>query len=103
MVVTAAGDTGTDLNDLPYYPAVLTQKWDNVVSVTGTDERDELIQASSRKANTGAQSVLIAAPGSSIPVAEPRLGKARETSTGLAAALVAGALARYLGVDGEAH
>ena len=96
VVVASAGDDGMDLAVARYYPAVLSAKYDNVLTVTAVDAQDRLIQAGYTKANYDSHSVQLAAPGADIPVAQPRSGFSRETSSDLAAAMVAGALARYL-------
>ncbi len=100
IVVAAAGDDGINLSELPYYPAVLSKNLDNVLTVTGVDANDQLFNQSTwaglRKANYGSGEVFLAAPGLGIPVAEPRVGSSHGTSTGLAAAMVAGSLVRYM-------
>lgn len=95
LVVAAAGDRGDDLSQIGAYPAALSRRYENVLSVTGVDTDDEIVQVSSRFANYDPSSVQIAAPGKSIAVAEPRHGDSKETSTGLSAAIVAGAAARH--------
>jgi subtilisin family serine protease len=99
VVVTASGDLGVNLATIPAYPAVLARTFDNVVSVTGVDVNDQLEQVSGKAASFDPTSVKIAAPGQDIEVAEPRLGETRTSSTGLAAAIVAGAVARVVASD----
>ena len=94
IVIAAAGDRGDQLTEIPAYPAVLSKKYSNVITVTGVDPADQLVKVQGKFANFGSEVVGIAAPGKDIRVAEPRLGMAQESSTGIAAALVAGALAR---------
>jgi len=98
-VVAAAGDLGMNMTQTQYYPAVLSEKYDNVLTVTGVDAQDHLLNTIQRIANYDPNSVLLAAPSQDIPVAEPRSQYTKDTSTGLAAAMVAGALARYQGAD----
>jgi hypothetical protein len=94
-VVAAAGDVGQNLAVTPYFPAVLALQYDNILSVTGVDAQDQLLSQSHGSANFDSHSVLIAAPAADIPVAQPREQVTHDSSTGLASALVAGALARY--------
>ncbi len=96
LVVTAAGDQGVDLEKTKIYPASNAPSYDNLLVVTGVDEQDQLFEDSGRRANYGPAIVMIAAPAQGIRVAEPRFREARESSTGLAAAIVAGVLARNL-------
>ena len=94
VVVAAAGDRGDELANNPAYPASLSGRYDNVVTVTGVDEYDTLVKEYGRYANHGSKAVTLAAPGKSVLVAAPRQREMRETSTAIASALVAGALAR---------
>lgn len=98
VVVAAAGDQGLNLSMFPMYPAVLSEKYDNVLTVTSVDFRDRLVQTQGKKPNfdLSGTKIQLAAPGETMWVAEPRGGKAVETSTGLAAAIVAGVLARNI-------
>ncbi|MEO5970999.1 MAG: S8 family serine peptidase [Bdellovibrionia bacterium] len=98
VVVAAAGDQGLNLSMFPMYPAVLSQKYDNILTVTDVDFKDRLVQIPTKKPNYDLSGNLIqlAAPGETLWVAEPRGGKSVETSTGLAAAVVAGVLARNI-------
>lgn len=95
-VVVAAGDEGKDLAQEPRYPASFARNYPNVLAVASVDDSDQLAQQEGRASNYDPETVRIAAPGEGIWVAEPRVGLARESSSGLAAALVAGALARIL-------
>lgn len=94
IVVASAGDDGQDLELIPAFPASLSGVYDNVVTVGGSDTNDLSLNTSKVRTNFSAQRVQIAAPAMGIMVAEPRSGRSRENSTGLAAALVAGALSR---------
>lgn len=62
LVVAAAGNTQSDDDVTPVYPASYATSLPNVVSVTASNENDEL----SGSANWGVQSVLLAAPGTDI-------------------------------------
>jgi hypothetical protein len=95
VVVAAAGDDGMNLNFVPYYPADFSRRRDHVITVTASSDEGQLSQISGRKVSYSSSGVQLAAPGSNIRVAEPRAGQAVVTSTGIAAAFVAGALARY--------
>ena len=101
FVVTAAGDRGDELSELASYPAAWSQAVPGLVAVAGVDRGDQLVTVSGRYSNFGASQVALAAPGQSLIVAEPREGEGELTSTGAAAALVAGALARGLDPDQE--
>ena len=94
LVVVSAGDRGDDLSKTPSYPVTLSKKYDNVVAVTGVDTSDQPVKLQSFFANFDPSSVTIAAPGENILVAQPRSHTGRDTSTSLAAGIVAGALAR---------
>jgi hypothetical protein len=98
VVVAAAGDLGLDLSTFPMFPAVLSQTHDNVLTVTNVDFRDRLVRSHAKLPNfdLSGNFIQLAAPGESLWVAEPRGGKSVETSTGLAAAIVAGVLARNI-------
>lgn len=99
LVVAAAGDRGDDLAHVAAYPAALAERYDNVLTVAAVDDKDRLVKKSGRHSNYGARFVRIAAPGQDVAVAEPRKRESKDTSTGLAAALVAGAAARVPGRD----
>lgn len=94
LVVTSAGDRGDNLSKNPEYPAVLSLKYDNVLTVTGVDADDKPVQVNGFYANTDQNSIAIAAPGKDILVAQPRGHVAHDTMTSLSAAMVAGAIAR---------
>jgi hypothetical protein len=101
VIVTAAGDRGDDLAKMAAYPAVLSDRYDNVVSVASVDLNDKLVQASGHFSNFSSRYVTIAAPGDQIVAGEPRNRKAKVTSTSAAAAIVAGALARIQSASAE--
>jgi hypothetical protein len=94
LVVAAAGDRGDDLGEWAAYPAALSATFNNVITVTGVDGSDQLVKEYGKYANYGARYVTIAAPGKKILVAQPRDRLVKDTSTGIASALVAGALSR---------
>ncbi|MGK5087552.1 S8 family serine peptidase [Bdellovibrionota bacterium FG-2] len=97
VVVASAGDRGGDLSKLMLYPASLGARYENVLSVTGVDEGDQLMglkaAAGARKSGFSKEIIRLAAPASGVRVAEPRNQITRASSSDLAAALVAGALA----------
>ncbi len=99
LVVAAAGDLGSNLNLVPAYPAVLSKKYSNVITVTGVDLKDRLTQEKNRNANHDPETVTLAAPGRQIRVAEPRNHVRAANSTGIAAGIVAGAIARIRAAD----
>lgn len=86
LVVTVAEDEP--------YPAILSDRYSNLITVAAVRSNDRLISRTDRASNRSAHLATIAAPGEEILVASPRLGQARRTSTHYAAAMVAGALAR---------
>jgi subtilisin family serine protease len=94
VVVVSAGDRGDDLSKAPSYPVTLSKLYDNVIAVTGVDTNDALVKVTSFFANFDPASVAIAAPGQNILTAQPRHHTGRDTSSSLAAGLVAGAIAR---------
>ncbi len=96
VVVASAGDQGLNLNRWKVYPASFAPEFSNLLVVTGVDSNYHLFDRKYRKANYGSTIVRLAAPGDEIQVAEPRRRKAKESSSGLAAAIVAGVLARNL-------
>jgi len=101
IVVAAAGDRGDELSLKATYPAVLSARYDNVVTVTGVDNNDDIVKEYGRWANYDKDYVTIAAPGRKIFTALPRNRSEHVTSTGLASALVAGALVRTINTSGN--
>ena len=87
IFVAAAGNSGTDNDTTPFYPASYTQ--DNVVAVTATSRIDALASFS----NYGDSSVDLAAPGLSIYSTLPGGGYGYKSGTSMAAPHVTGALA----------
>ena len=91
LFVFSAGNKGSD-NDLePRWPSNYAKEWDNVISVTATDRKDELW----KKSNIGFRSVTLAAPGdeifATIPFTETNLHNYGSASgTSMAAPVVSG-------------
>jgi subtilisin family serine protease len=107
VLVVSAGDFGWDLSVFPAYPSTLTRKFASVVSVAALGRDGKLLNETApikpdpkapyaRKASYGKDFVTLAAPGQRVDVAEPRGEFSVESSSGIAAAFVAGALARVL-------
>ena len=99
LVVAEAGDRGDNLSQVAAYPAVLSMKYDNVLTVTSVTDSDQLVTVLHRYASYDANSVMLAAPGENIHVADPRGHYSIQTSTAFAAAMVAGAVARNISAD----
>lgn len=95
LVVTAAGDDGVNLDAMPYLPASDSRSYDNVITVGGVNAADQLYANALGRSNFSPSVVTLAAPAEGIYVAEPRSQRRVDSSTGLAAAIVAGSLARY--------
>ncbi len=97
IVVTSAGDRGGDISKQLLYPASLGARYENVMTVAGVDERDQLMgqggAQSSRRSGFSRDLVRLAAPAVNVLVGEPRIQRGRATSSDMAAALAAGALA----------
>src|SRR6185437_16925401 len=94
LVVTSAGDHGDNLAQVPAYPASLSKTFDNIVAVAGVDSNDQIVQVSGFYSNYDPATIAIAAPGEGILVAQPRDHTSLQTTSGIAAGLVAGAIAR---------
>jgi hypothetical protein len=94
VVVTSAGDFGVNLEQNAYFPAEYSKELSNLVVVAAVDENDQLLRDGNRASNFGSAVVTLAAPGKNLPIAEPRSGFDRASSSDFAAALVAGAIAR---------
>ena len=101
LVVTAAGNTGTDLDVARAYPACLDTRvgtstmaaasYDAVITVAAIDSAGALPSWSNR----GAASVDIAAPGVQIVTTSPPWNYALVSGTSMAAAHVSGAIALF--------
>jgi len=89
IVVTAAGNDGTNNDNSGFYPASLSRRSDNIIAVAATDSSDRLASFS----NFGAQTVLIAAPGVDITSTAPAGGQATMSGSSTAAPFVSGAIA----------
>lgn len=95
-VVVSAGDGGWNLSHVWAYPSAYASEMDHVVVATAVDSQDRIVSRGSRSANFSQSDVMIAAPGQDLEVAEPRGARSVATSSDLAAALVAGGLARVI-------
>ena len=96
LVVAEAGDRGDNLAQVAAYPAVHSMKYDNVLTVTSVTNSDQLVTVLHLYASYDPNSVMLAAPGENILVADPRGHTSHQTSTAFAAAMVAGAVARNI-------
>lgn len=95
LVVTAAGDKGVDLREIPSFPARYNNQ-PNVISVTALDQSGKLGTVSGRYSNFGVGAVDLAAPGIALEVLSPRSGYLERSGSDLAAAHVAAAAALVL-------
>jgi thermitase len=90
LFVAASGNTGTNNDTSPHYPA--SYNIANVISVAATDRNDALAQSS----NFGAKSVQIAAPGQDILTTALGNEYEKRSGTSLAAPMVSGVAALAL-------
>ncbi len=86
IIVTAAGNSGTDIDLAPSFPASYSAE--NLVVVAGTDEADKLAGFS----NFGVATVDLAAPSTNLLTTVPGGGYGTKSGTSMAAARVSGAL-----------
>ena len=84
LFVTAAGNNGRNIDDLPFYPASFNL--DNIIAVAATDSRDSLAGFS----NYGTSTVDVAAPGVSILSTSRGNGYGFMSGTSMAAPHVSG-------------
>jgi hypothetical protein len=103
LLIAAAGDRGDSLDQVPAYPASLSVSHPQVLAVASVDAKDQLTQIRGSYSNFGETIVGIAAPGVEIPLAGPRARSRKYTTTGVSAALVAGALARIAALHPDAQ
>lgn len=89
IVVSSAGNLGSNNDSRPYYPASYSTQFDNVITVAATDQNDRLAGYS----NFGADSVTLAAPGSGISSTLPNDRYGLKSGTSMAAPFVSGAVA----------
>ncbi len=91
VLVTAAGNDGTDNDAWPIYPA--NYPFDNVISVAATDHDDGLAVGSGWASNYGASSVDLGSPGKAIMTTALGGGWGNGSGTSYATPHVSGAVA----------
>jgi serine protease len=94
IFVAAAGNQGTNNDNIPDYPASLSLSLSNVVAVAATDNQDNLASFS----NYGPNSVALAAPGVNILSTLPDGEYGTMSGTSMAAPEVTGAMALVWGL-----
>lgn len=96
LLVVAAGNTASDLNAKPSYPASYSSEYDNMIVVASTDHNDKL----SNFSNYGSSVVHLGAPGEWILSTIPNQNTAYYSGTSMAAPFVAGAAALTMVASG---
>jgi serine protease len=89
IFVAAAGNSGTNNDSYPVYPANYSTSLNNVVTVAATDHNNNLAGFS----DYGPGSVTLAAPGVNIPTTTPGTGYTTFSGTSAATPIVSGVLA----------
>ncbi|WP_198673601.1 S8 family peptidase [Algibacillus agarilyticus] len=92
VVVTAAGNSGRNLQKHPVYPAALSSIYSNLVSVAATNESESLWD----KSNYSANLVDVAAPGEGIFSTWLDSSTKYLSGTSMATPIVSAAIAHYL-------
>ncbi|MBW4560642.1 MAG: S8 family serine peptidase [Mojavia pulchra JT2-VF2] len=93
LVIATAGNTSRNIDEIPHYPA--SYDLDNIISVTATDENDQLVDFS----NYGVNSVDLAAPGVNILSTFPNNQYVTWGGTSMAVPHVTGAAALLLSMN----
>lgn len=104
LLVCAAGNSGDNIDNKPYYPAAYS--FDNVISVAGVDQYDNICVKDEWASNYGANNVHIAAPGDRVFTTFASGGYGYADGTSVAAPHVTGVAAllksKYPGMDAKA-
>lgn len=96
IIVTEAGDTASNNDAVPVYPAFYAKELANVITVTSIDYQGDFY---SIEANYGLHSVNMAAPGVNILTANSVLSYVKNTGTSFAAPFVTGVIALIKSVN----